>query len=151
MLGYTMIDFTLRTCSFSHITVGHVYDKSGNFVAVSKESPWYSNKLKVSCVPAGDYELVRLESPIDGTSWVLINEDLGVSINQNGRNYCQIRRATTQDLHGSIEIGRSFGVVKDQWSVVDSINAESVFYMILDQILRLEQRNPVIRIIRSDV
>lgn len=50
----------------------------GGMSLTTMELPWRENESMVSCVPAGEYQLIPYASPTHGQTWRLHNPNLGV-------------------------------------------------------------------------
>lgn len=57
-------------------TIGELYVIAGNEI-ISKcytlELPWLANDRRISCIPAGEYQVVERQSPKYGKHWHLLN------------------------------------------------------------------------------
>ena len=95
----------------------------GEFIGYAVEQPWRDNQPFKSCIPAGDYEVVEVESQKFGRTIALKNLDLDVGAYQGEatRYACLIHpaNAATQ-LQGCIALGRGLGYIRSAWAVTDS-------------------------------
>lgn len=83
-----------------------------NFQSVCLELPWKDNQARISCIPAGSYEIVLEYSPA-------FNTDLWEIKGVPGRSECKIHAANyAYQLNGCIAPGRDFGDI-NQDGIVD--------------------------------
>lgn len=88
---------------------------------VTLELSWRDNQPNVSCVPAGQYPIVRRWSPHFGRELFEL-EDVP------GRSACEIHAANlASQLRGCIALGRAFGQVDGHDGIVESRAALSAF------------------------
>lgn len=66
----------MRTICADEATTGVLF--VGGMTLATMELPWRENEALVSCVPAGQYQLIPYVSPKHGATWRLHNPDLGV-------------------------------------------------------------------------
>ena len=52
--------FLNRTAKSDASTIGTVTDIKGNFICKMLELPWRDNQRRISCIPAGEYDLIFL-------------------------------------------------------------------------------------------
>lgn len=83
------------------------------------ENPWLNNQVNVSCIPDGQYEMVRYDSPTFGPCWMV--KDVP------NRTYILIHVANTEaDVRGCIGLGK--GVYPDLKGVSHSRDAIEEFH-----------------------
>lgn len=88
-----------------------------NFQSVCLELPWRDNQRAMSCVPAGEYDLVLEFSP-------KFSIDLWELKDVPGRAECKIHTANyVRQLNGCIAPGKSFGHL-DADGVFDILNSD---------------------------
>ncbi len=112
-----------RFCDCEQMGVFGRLLRDGLQVAYSVEQAWRDNEPFVSCVPAGRYELVEINSPKFGRTYALKNSALGVGVNQGEakRYACLIHPANlASELQGCIAFGRDLGMIGREWSVQSS-------------------------------
>lgn len=116
--------FTLRRRYFEHGTFGELVDNSGNRLAVTVECPWLNNQPGKSCIPEGAYTLAPHNSPSKGLCLAISGPSLGVTVNGPSlRTHCLIHVANkASELEGCIAPGERFGVVSNEWAVLNSRN-----------------------------
>jgi hypothetical protein len=95
-------------------TLGILSDKSnGQYIAVTLENPWLDNARDISCVPAGRYTCVPVNSSKFGQTHKLMNVKDRDGILFHAGN-------TERDTSGCILLGSMFGLINDQVSVLQS-------------------------------
>ena len=122
--------FTLDTVSITGIgTFGVLLDGDGNEIAKSVEREWKNNEPNVSCIPAGEYDLVWRDSPKYGRRLHLEQPSLGVSafgtdINPL-RSFCLFHPANwPNQLNGCIALGDDW---MESWGVANSRKTTEMF------------------------
>lgn len=106
-------------------TFGTLFGDQG-LQLVTIEQPWCGNKPFKSCVPEGEYKVIRDSRPKHEHTFCLVNEDLGIArYPANGmRDSCLFHVANTVlDIEGCIGPGLDFGYVKNMWAVIASVPA----------------------------
>lgn len=93
-----------RTVSTERETLGKMQltDDKGCIVMLCNtlELPWLQNKSNVSCIPKGEYEVVKYQSPSKGEVLLLKNVP--------GRSYVEIHSGNYYfDTEGCIIVGKS--------------------------------------------
>ncbi len=129
-----MKTLTLHRNYFPHATFSYLCDENGNAILKAVERPWKNNAAGISCVPEGTYDLVPHNSPKFGKCYALEAPNLGVTIyGPSQRTHILIHPANTADqLEGCIALGMNFGVVNNNWAVVDSRIAVAYLMVHLD-------------------
>ena len=85
----------------------------GEVFCVTLEPPDRGNLPEVSCIPAGEYDCCRVESPSFGTTF----EIGGVP----GRDHILFHQGNVaSDTRGCVLLGRSFGMLGGERAVVQS-------------------------------
>jgi hypothetical protein len=87
----------------------------GELFCATCEQPWRDNKPYISCIPAGEYNLVPWDSPKYGPVVAFINHDLNVWLDDKeapdpgpARDKCLIHNANDPDqLQGCVAVGVS--------------------------------------------
>jgi len=105
----------------------------GDFHCYTIEREWHNNQKNVSCIPSGQYNLVRHESPKFGNVYALIGQ--GISIHPEGHNRwgILIHPANVQkELQGCIALGSALGSIHNEWAVTSSRRAVNKFYALLE-------------------
>lgn len=69
---------------------------------VTIELPWHDNELDISCVPVGNYTLVRYRSEVHGLTWQIVGVPDRDPILFHVAN-------TLSDIKGCIGVGLSYG------------------------------------------
>ncbi|CAH6961237.1 conserved hypothetical protein [Vibrio chagasii] len=105
---------------------------NGELFCYTVEKEWKNNEPFVSCVPAGDYDLVLHNSPKYGSSYALVNENLGVTINgPSTRTHCLVHIANwPSEVTGCIGVGMAMHPTK--WGVASSAKAMVKLMQLLD-------------------
>ena len=96
-------------------TVGKLYHR-GEQICCTMEKPWKQNRKSISCIPAGEYDLIYRVSPSSGETFYFSNPELGVTLDdESGRTYIQIDVANVQsELDGCIAVGDCFTIFKEE-------------------------------------
>ncbi len=102
---------------------GTFYDHEGQRVCCTVEREWLNNRSGESCVPAGVYELVKLDSPKYGPGmYHLHSPDLGVYAKGGDkalRSHCLFHVANfPKEVKGCVGVGTDFHPTT--WGVVNS-------------------------------
>ncbi|WP_049884280.1 DUF5675 family protein [Vibrio parahaemolyticus] len=100
---------------------GEIYWK-GKFLGYTVEREWLDNKANVSCVPCGEYELVKHSGKYD--SYALVGGTVShYTSSQHKRSCILIHTANIDlDVEGCIGVGSNLGYVKRKWAVTNSRN-----------------------------
>lgn len=82
------------------------------------EPPWLDNRADVSCVPAGEYELIPYLSPTHGQTWRLHNAALGIYgtgfVPEGARSEVEIHAGNVpSNTEGCILVGLAAGTMLD--------------------------------------
>ncbi|WP_417345730.1 DUF5675 family protein [Ferrimonas sp.] len=124
-----MATYHLKRRHFDHGTFGTLHRSDGSQVCVMLERPWQNNLPNVSCIPAGRYRLKPHDSPKFGKVYALESASLGVGIFRGLRTHILIHAANlVEHLEGCIAPGLKFGVLRDQWAVIHSKQAETALF-----------------------
>lgn len=78
-----------------------VIDDEGEMFALTVELPWKDNQQNISCIPEGEYDLKRKNSPHFGESFEVLNVPNRTDILIHPAN-------TIEDLKGCIGLGEQF-------------------------------------------
>jgi esterase/lipase superfamily enzyme len=117
------------TLSDANGTFGHL-SIDGQEFCVTCEQPWNDNLEGLSCIPDGDYQLLRYDSPAHGPTVVFHNPALGIygtpemiPAGQTGRSLCEIHSANWPfQLKGSVGVGAALAdIPPNGMGVSDSI------------------------------
>lgn len=113
----------LKTHSFSHGTFGELFNATtAERICVTVECPWLNNQPGKSCTPAGDYTVEAHVSPKFGQCLIISAPTL--SVTKEGpslRTHCLFHAANlASQLQGCVAPGERFGVVNDDWAVLNS-------------------------------
>jgi len=106
-------------------TFGTLFGDQG-LQLVTIEQPWCDNIPFKSCVPEGEYTVIRDSRPKHSRTFTLINEDLGITRYPAAgmRDSCLFHVANVvTDIEGCIGPGLQYGYVKNMWAVVASVPA----------------------------
>lgn len=117
-----MKTLTLHRNYFPHGTFSYLCDEYGNSILKTVERPWKNNQAGISCVPEGEYDLIPHNSPKFGDCYALEAPSLGVTIyGPSQRTHILFHAANKpSQLEGCIAPGMNFGVVGNEWAVLDS-------------------------------
>jgi hypothetical protein len=102
------VNLSMETTGSADATTGTLVAGPRTFFTI--ELPYADNQPNVSCVPAGDYDLIPYTSPVHGRTWRLDNPALNVYghgfVPEGGRFDVEIHSANFADqLLGCIAIG----------------------------------------------
>jgi len=117
-------------------TFGKLYDDQNNFICHTVEQVWKNNQPFKSCIPEGEYTLVRYASNKYGKTFALVAPYLNVyayeATDCNARYACLIHAANyAGQLQGCIAPGDKLGVVNNEWAVLNSKKTLNRIYDIL--------------------
>lgn len=120
-----MKTLTLNRSYFPHAVFSILCDENGNAMLKTVERPWKDNQPSISCVPEGEYDLIQHTSPKFGECLALDGEQHGVTVfGPSQRTHILFHPANTaSELQGCIAPGFEFGVVRNQWAVLNSRDA----------------------------
>lgn len=109
-------------------TFGKIYDDAGKFVCYSMERPWQNNVAFKSCIPEGEYLLVRHDSPKYGECYALTGGSVSLFKDDAYQRYGILIHPANwpSQLSGCIAPGASLGVIDAKprdWAVLSSANA----------------------------
>ena len=106
-----LVTFSVNTC-----TIGKLYDESGHLICHTIERPWLQNRVNVSCIPAGTYDLKPVNSPKFGLTFEVESVI--------GRTHILIHKANkASELQGCIAPVSRFGQLGDEWAGLSSKKA----------------------------
>ncbi len=112
--------YYLPTCTLGKLTG----DEGLNIRTI--ERPWLQNQPFVSCVPEGDYKVIRDNRPSRGPTFCLINEDLNVyRYPATGKRDSILIHVGNwvSDIEGCIAPGQAFSVMRGENAVARSVPA----------------------------
>lgn len=105
----------LLTFSNNLCTIGNLYHKD-NLICCTMERPWLHNKVNVSCIPAGVYDLKPVDSPKFGYTYEVCDVQ--------ARTHILIHKANRpSELQGCIAPVSKYGVLKGEWAGLSSKSA----------------------------
>jgi hypothetical protein len=111
----------IRFANFNNRTLGRA--TLGDLSWWTIERPWLDNAPSVSCIPVGEYTMVRVNSPRFGPdTWEVADVPGRTHILIHTANYAQ------HDVEGCIGFGR--GLFANLEGVTNSANAVAEFYRI---------------------
>jgi hypothetical protein len=108
-----MQNFTLtRKYRTNEATLGTVFDRNNQEICKTLENPWLDNRVNISCIPEGIYE-VRADNSGRFRYWQILNVSgrSGVEIHQ-GNKEC--------DTQGCILFGKKWGFIGNELAVLNS-------------------------------
>lgn len=119
------MNFVLKRRYFEHGTYSYLYRQDGSKVCAVVERADKNNQASISCIPEGTYQLLPHESPRFGTCYALECESLGVTrYGPSLRTHILIHKANTADqLEGCLAPGVAFGILGNDWAVLNSTAA----------------------------
>ena len=104
---YKLITFSNNLC-----TVGNWY-KGEELICCTIERPWLQNKVNISCIPGGIYDIKPVKSPKFGETFKVCDVV--------GRTHILIHKANRpSELQGCIAPVSSYGVLKGEWAGLQS-------------------------------
>ncbi len=117
-----MKTLTLRRRYFVDGTFSTLHDGAGEQLCCMVERPWQNNAPRQSCIPEGTYQLIPHTSPKFGQCYALEANTLGVTrYGPSLRTHILIHTANLpSQLQGCIAPGEGFGVINNQWGVINS-------------------------------
>ncbi|ELR65865.1 hypothetical protein C942_00952 [Photobacterium marinum] len=120
-----MKTLTLKRRHFDHGTYSTLHTQNGQQICCMVECPWQNNQPNVSCIPPGTYKLIPHQSPKFGTCYALESPNLGVTRSgPSTRTHCLIHKANrASELRGCMAPGTHFGIISDEWAVINSEQA----------------------------
>lgn len=114
----------LLTFSNNLCTVGKLYHND-ELICCTIERPWLKNKVNVSCIPAGAYELKLIDSPKFCKTYQVCDVI--------GRTHILFHVANRpSELHGCIAPVSSYGIIKNEWAGLSSKIAYDKFMSYLN-------------------
>ncbi|MFL7010945.1 DUF5675 family protein [Enterovibrio norvegicus] len=120
-----MKHYVLKRRYFNEATFGTLHREDGSQVCVIAERESSNNAKGESCIPEGTYQLLPHESTRFGTCYALEAPTLGVTrFGPSLRTHCLIHKANRpSELRGCLAPGAAFGVVGQEWAVINSKGA----------------------------
>lgn len=120
-----MKHYVLKRRYFPHGTFSTLHRADGSQVCCMVERPFLNNRPRKSCVLEGTYTLYPHQSPKFGACYALEAGFLGVTRNGPSiRTHILIHKANrVSELQGCLAPGVDFGLVGDEWAVVNSTAA----------------------------
>jgi hypothetical protein len=98
----------LITHSNNLCTIGKLgYDNE--IICQTIERPWLDNKVNISCIPAGIYQVKPVKSPKFGDTFEVCDVP--------GRTHILIHKSNrASELHGCIAPVSSYGIISNEWA-----------------------------------
>lgn len=98
-----MVTIRLERVYMAAETLGSMYDENGMFIAKTMELPWKDNRRSISCIPEGDYKVIKQPAkPSRPYPYFRLP-------NVPGRSGILIHRITyVKDLKGCLGVGGRF-------------------------------------------
>jgi hypothetical protein len=94
-------------------TFGAILDTDGTPFAVTLEPEWKNNEQDVSCIPAGDYLCLIVDSPKYGRVYEITNVPC--------RDHILIHKLNrVRETKGCIGVGEEFGLLDGKPAILDS-------------------------------
>jgi len=115
--------FTMKRRYLPNCTISELFFND-SFVCHTIEQPWRSNEPFQSCVPPGIYKLLPISTPNHKDSFILLNHNLGVGLNEGDapRYACLIHVANfPHEVQGCI--GPGIELHPNTWGVSRSKDA----------------------------
>lgn len=101
-----------RTTYTAAATFGVLIHRGTPF-ALTLENPWRQNERNVSCIPAGEYQCRRTQSPRFGETFTVLEVP--------GRSHILFHKGNVaEDTEGCILVGEQFGVLNGEPAVLAS-------------------------------
>jgi len=104
-----------------------------DFICYTLEREWKDNQSNISCIPAGQYDLEKVNSPKFGNVYGLIGDGVSLYDNASGDRWgILIHTANIQrELQGCIALGGALGNLGGDWAVTSSRNTVNDLYELL--------------------
>lgn len=117
--------FILKRRYFEEGTFGTLHREDGSKVCVIAERESRNNIPNISCVPEGTYQISPHTSPKFGKCYAFEAPSLGVTLYGSSlRTHILIHKANKpEELAGCLAPGVAFGVLGDDWAVLNSSSA----------------------------
>ena len=128
-MAYTLI----RKKSNNDGTLGEL-KHDGSHLCFTIELPWLDNHHQTSCIPIGNYNVEKYQSPKHGQVWQVMNVPNRYNIEIHGAN-------TINDLLGCIGVGSSIGTIGGLPAVLNSQKTLSYLRAVLPDNFTLEITN----------
>lgn len=114
----------LVTFSNNLCTIGNLYF-NGELICHTMERPWLKNKVNVSCIPAGEYDIKIVSSPKFGVTYQVLDVI--------GRTHILFHKANrASELQGCIAPVSSYGTIQTEWAGLSSAVAYSKLMTVLN-------------------
>jgi hypothetical protein len=114
----------LRNKSGQMVTFGKLY-LTGKYLCETLELPWKDNQRKISCIPTGEYRLLKRHSPKFGHHYHLQEVP--------GRSLILIHTGNTaKDIEGCILVGKRTGHLNGLEAVLSSKDAMALLKAAID-------------------
>lgn len=105
-------------------TFGHLWFKE--FQCYTVERPWLNNRPRESCIPQGQYRLVKVPFYRGGYDCYEI-------CTVPGRSEIKIHIGnTSEDVIGCVALGKRLGCIESRWAVLESRKAFKEFMRVLE-------------------
>lgn len=112
-MDLTLVRNYLENCTPGNLMLGK--EELGKTI----ELPWKGNQKDISCIPAGEYQMIPFKHEKYGRIWYLENRDLGVALKDSLRTEILIHPANfPHELLGCIAPGTTWHTQK--WGVAHS-------------------------------
>ena len=127
------VAYLTHTDESDHGTFGVMACPAVGFSSFSLELPWRENRVRISRVPNGEYEVRIRNSPKFGTVFHLQNVQGRTYILFHSLNYAgDTSRGLRTHSHGCIGLGRSRGWLGNQRAILNSRLAVKEFQRLMN-------------------
>ncbi len=109
------MNWTIKRNYQPDVTLGTLYNASGNEFCKTLELPFLDNQNKISCIPEGQYSYIKYNSPHLGRDVLLLQ-------NVPNRSMCEIHNGNTVlDIQGCAVVGAKYGKMEIDGQVYDAV------------------------------
>jgi hypothetical protein len=118
-----MVINLVRTVTSDEGTFGQLYLDNKVFLNTG-EPPWRDNRQSISCIPNGEYECKRVDSPKFGNVYQICNVPNRSHILIHAGNWVGDEEMNLRcDSYGCIVVGMNIGTIHGQKAVLSSRSA----------------------------
>ena len=105
----------------------------GDRVFMTAELPWFNNSRSISCIPCGEYQCSKVESPKFGNVYQIHDVPDRSHILIHPGNFAGDRSLGKRtDSYGCILLGQKVATIYHQQAVINSRKAFEKFYELTD-------------------
>lgn len=129
--------YLLRTQTSDQGTKGVLITDS--FMCKTLELPWRNNQRSISCIPAGEYDVVIRQSPRYGSVyWITNVEDRSWILIHAGNWAGDVDKGFKTHVNGCVLLGKNHGFLAEQLAVLSSrVTVRKFRNIMLDKTFKL--------------